>query len=169
MAQRSPCGHMQFLKINWWLIFHHFCPHLKISELFKIERRRWITNLGEKVVLSTVSRRSLSVWHLSVILLMHFKVHQSRARRFHRRHWFLLLLHRPSPACTRASTHATAAQSRPRKAAARCRRRPWRRSIRGWRRRKASGGARPLLRLLLPRLRLTPRHSTSPPKARHDD
>lgn len=67
---------------------------------------------------------------------MHFKVHQSRARRFHARHWFLLLSSRPFPGWTRAATLATADPSRTRTACARCPPPRYPRSTRGWRRKK---------------------------------
>lgn len=87
---------------------------------------------------------------------MHFKVHQSRARRFHARHWFLLLSSRPFPGWIRAATLATAAPSRTRTACARCPPPRYPRSTRGWRRKKLQRKTRPQLQP-----QLTLHHSTS--------
>lgn len=91
---------------------------------------------------------------------MHFKVHQSRARRFHTRHWFLLLLSRPFQAWTPAATLATAGPSRTLMAHARCLPHPYPQSTLGWRRKKHPRKTRQLRQRQPPTLV----HYTSPLK-----
>lgn len=101
-----------------------------------LRERRWITNSSERAVLSIVSRRLLSAWHLSPLSLIHFKVHQSRARRFHARHWFLLPSSRPSPAWIRAAIRGMAGLDTAPTDAASCPLPPCPRNTRGCGRRK---------------------------------
>lgn len=105
-----------------------------------LRERRWITNSSERAVLSIVSRRLLSAWHLSPLSLIHFKVHQSRARRFHARHWFLLPLSRPFPASTRAAIRGMAGLDTAPMDAARCPPPPYPRSTHGCGKRKPPRG-----------------------------
>jgi len=140
MAPRSPHGRNQQNSFFFFLpgtIFHYIFLGSQICERRICKTwRRWITNSSERRVLSIVSRRSLSAWHLFPLSVMHFKVHQSRARRFHTRHWFLLLLSRPFQAWTPAATLATAGPSKTLMAHARCLLHPYPQSTLGWRRKR---------------------------------
>lgn len=138
-----------------FLIFRHHWAAIffkkyacKLSSALR--ERRWITNSSERAVLSIVSRRLLSVWHLSPLSLIHFKVHQSRARRFHARHWFLLPLSRPFPASTRAAIRGMAGLDTAPTDVARCLPPPYPRSTHGCARRKPPRGTTCRLPLLLP-------------------